>query len=397
MKKILVLVLLFSAVVLAAQTPDVVINEFAAKANPEWIELYNTSGSTVDLSGWIIVNTPDDTLFLSGSITAGSYYVNTSITGLNNSGDIICLIDNTGTIIDSVGYGDSGPAPTGIYNNNNPAWSTARITDGLYTGDVARDFNVDGTPTQGTANDAAAAPLNAIIAINEVDPYPPNTGEPDSVELFNASYSPIDITGWFISDGDDFGLIGSHIVPAGGFLVIDEDETGVDFSSADVCYLFMPDTQRVDQMGWEGEYNDSTFQRVPDGSGPHDGYNWVSSGGGTVLFDKAETWGYSNGGSGVMEEPVIVDNHEVSLICSPFNSNGNIMVSFAAQQDVTVKIYSLDGRLVKELFNGDASSGITIYWDGKDHSGYEVSYGSYIVLMQSEDQQISNKVNLFVK
>lgn len=389
MKKIIVLILLSIAVCLVAQTPDVVINEFMPKGS-EWVELYNTTGSSIDLTGWFVHSVEDgDSFTLSGTINANDYAVFQLSYLMDNDGDSLFLKNSSSTIIDFVYFGNLGPAPLA------PSYfSCSRITDGYYTGDLANDFNLDGSPTEGTVNDVAAAPLNAPVAVNEIDPYP-DGGGCDSVELYNTTSSTIDITGWYICDGDDFAVIGVHQIPAYGFLVIDEDETGIDFASRDVAYLFMPDTQRVDQLGWYPDYNDFTYQRVPDGSTPHNGFDWASCGGGTVLFDTTETWGYSNGGSFVAENPVIINPNTYSLFCTPFSNNGNIMISFSALKEVKINIYNINGSLVKSLYQGTGER--TIYWNTSDNNGEKVSLGTYLVVMETQDNLISRKINLIIQ
>jgi len=89
---------------------DVLINEFVANATTEWVELYNTTGSELDLSGHFI----DDVDGGGGSpmeipggttIPAGGYYVMTFSGFLNNGGDDVRFLDPTQTtVLDTFTY-----------------------------------------------------------------------------------------------------------------------------------------------------------------------------------------------------------------------------------------------------------------------------------------------------
>ncbi len=278
------------AVCLNSQVPDVVINEFAPKGT-EWVELYNATASQIDLTGWKITSAIDgDSLLLSGIIGANSVMnFSISVAIMDNDGDSIFLFRPGDTLVDVVAFGDAGPAPVSIVG-----WSVSRITDGYWSGSMGRDFNIDATPTPGSPNDAAPAPLDGYVIINEIDPYP--TSGDDSIEFVNMSWTDtVDLDGWLLSDGDAVSALGSHILLPRSFVVVDESEFGFDFASQDVCYLFTPDTARRDQLGWVGPYNNYSIQRIPNGTGPNDGYSWISSGGGTTLFDTFATWGEPNG------------------------------------------------------------------------------------------------------
>ncbi|KKW39198.1 MAG: Cadherin domain protein [Parcubacteria group bacterium GW2011_GWA1_54_9] len=99
---------------LAATPGNVVINEFSSGTASDWVELRNTTGDSIDLTGWKLTDltTPDttpteaDKLALSGTISAGDVLA-FDVSGLNNSGDSIGLYDNSGTpvLIDRVTYG----------------------------------------------------------------------------------------------------------------------------------------------------------------------------------------------------------------------------------------------------------------------------------------------------
>ena len=77
---ILILFLLPSAAYTQAPR-DIAISEIAwmgttASYNDEWIELYNNTGSSVDLTNWTLSATDGTpTITLAGTIPAGGYYL----------------------------------------------------------------------------------------------------------------------------------------------------------------------------------------------------------------------------------------------------------------------------------------------------------------------------------
>ncbi len=277
-----------------AQGDHLVLNEFVAKGT-EWIELYNPTSSSADISNWLLTS---DYGNLNYTIPAGTvlppygYYV--YLTGgafLHNDGDVIRLTDNTGALVDVVGYGMRGAAPIPPQY-----WATARVPNGQDSDDDARDWNLDETETQGADNDAPPMDLGSSLLLNEFDNYPPSGN--DRVEIYNPTSTTITLTNWLLSDGDAVAPIVTAVsVSPGGWCVLEETvdwTASMDFASADVGYLFRPDGTRVDQIGWYNEYEDHTFQRICDGQGPNDGYDWPSSGGGGTWFDLPATLGSTN-------------------------------------------------------------------------------------------------------
>lgn len=122
-----------------SQAPAVVINEVAwagssASAYDEWIELYNTTSSAINLTGWKIVDDNGaQTYNLSGTIAANGYYLiersqavtsvgaDVLVSGISlaNTGDTLELQNASGTRID-------------IVNASGGAWA-AGTTTGYYT------------------------------------------------------------------------------------------------------------------------------------------------------------------------------------------------------------------------------------------------------------------------
>lgn len=136
----------------AANSGAVVINEIAwmgttASTNDEWLELYNTTGSSISLAGWTLKardGTPS--INLTGSIPAYGFFLlertsdntvpgvaaNQIYTGaLSNTGEALDLKDNTGKLIDSVTQWYAG--------SNTTKAAMSRIEPGA-GGDVASNW-----------------------------------------------------------------------------------------------------------------------------------------------------------------------------------------------------------------------------------------------------------------
>jgi beta-lactamase superfamily II metal-dependent hydrolase len=134
-------------------TPAVVISEVfydtpGNDAKEEWIELYNNSGGSVDISGWTITdnNGTGSTYTIGNNTTlaAGAYYTVAAnkkgfkslygyeankygaIPSLNNDGDALVLKDGSGTLVDTVAWegGGTGGLPTGWGSSTDPNAAT---------------------------------------------------------------------------------------------------------------------------------------------------------------------------------------------------------------------------------------------------------------------------------
>ena len=120
---------------------SILINEVlpAPSSGPEWVELYNTSDSAVDVSGWRIDDdTPGgtQTTIPAGSIIAPQTVLAVAITTaiLNNTGDSIVLLDASGAQVDRIDFGAMKSSE-----------SMARIPDGA-------TFIIKGAASIGTLN-----------------------------------------------------------------------------------------------------------------------------------------------------------------------------------------------------------------------------------------------------
>ena len=243
----------------------------------------------IDINNWKLTAGEDDE-YLLGTIEPQGYLAFDTSLALSNDGDEIMLFDSDDILVDEVVYGNKGGAPLPPYGS-----STARSPNGVDTDDFARDWNVDQTPTQGGPNDGPGTNLGSSIIINEQNGYSPGG---DFYELFNPTANPVDLSGWQASDGDNIENLAGVISP-GDFLLFFPD---LNISSSDVMYLWDANGIRIDQLGRDGKYEEESFQRIPDGIGPNDGFNFVSSGGGVTYFDCIATPNEPNGIYGCFDD-----------------------------------------------------------------------------------------------
>lgn len=178
---------------LAAQAP-VVINEFAyddaSTDDREFVELFNRSGATVDVSGWVVACSdslgpnPSYTIPPATFLAAGDYYVLGSalVPGVDqvigttnlfeNDQEAIVLRDAFANVVDAVVYeastGSWPAAPAegrpifgAFLSSDTLPTSWSRLRDGYDTDDNALDFRIM-PATSGASNDVAS-----VVPFNE--------------------------------------------------------------------------------------------------------------------------------------------------------------------------------------------------------------------------------------
>ncbi len=278
-------------------TDHLVINEFKAK-DTEQIEIYNPTDTDVDLTGWYLTDGEGNET-LSGILPAGGYLAVATTLDLSNDGDEIFLVSPFGEV-DGLAYGFSGAAPIEISSAAGLGdFSIQRVPNGTDTDDHARDFNMSrpgGDTTFGGPNNAAGVLLGSSVVINEVNAYQDAGDEVsfDFYELYNPLTATVSTAGWYATDGGD-GLQAfpfSDTIPAGSWKVY----SGTLFIGySDPLYLWTDEGIRVDQITADApgaEYG--SLQRICDGDGPNDGYNWPASGGDVTLFELPTTYSRTN-------------------------------------------------------------------------------------------------------
>ena len=235
--------------------PDIQINEIESNGDAtDWIEIINMGSTTVDLSGWSVMDSDpvghaaETTPLPSGTtIAPGALFVfdqpTNFVFGLGG-GDTVTVRNAQNVTVAEHAY----PAhATGVW---------ARCADGV------GDFVDLGVSTKGLLN-ACGNP----VRINEVES---DGGEPgDWIELVNPTSTPLDVSGIVVKDDDDthsYEIPAETMIPALGYLVIEGETLGFGLGKDDTVRLFEGDALR-DSTTWGADHAATTWGRCPDASG----------------------------------------------------------------------------------------------------------------------------------
>jgi uncharacterized repeat protein (TIGR01451 family) len=243
---------------------SIIINEVAwagtaASADDEWMELYNPSSSSIDITGWTLRSTSNSVnITLSGTISSGGYfllereddltvsditadqiYPGLSLNRLSDSGEKLTLYDKAGNIVDTANQEGSGsttitnPWPKGAGSDGNygsmerqgtsaetdSSWVTNRgnprnglnANNGLIYG-TPRKYNSAGLPPDPTPT--PVVPVYTLVPrvgrpiINEFLSRPGFDWNGDGkvntfdefIEVKNIGNADISLSGWTLDD-----------------------------------------------------------------------------------------------------------------------------------------------------------------------------------------------------
>lgn len=267
---------------------QIVINEFVSDSNSgenEWIELYNTETSAVDLTGWTLHDGAGQIAAPSSTILGSGFFViELSSNKLNNGGDTIILKNQTGEIIDQVAYGDWDDGS--IANNAGASAkgnTIARKVDGQDSNNDSNDFAETITPTKSAGNvitgiapspsptppppsqPSSNAPSGGSsympyfprdIVINEIVSDPADDAE-EFVELFNTTGSLIELNGWYIEEGSEARTVLSGMIPSKGFFVVEGPKGSLN-NAGDMIELFDGTNKLIDRVTY-GTWDDGNI------------------------------------------------------------------------------------------------------------------------------------------
>ena len=167
----------------------------AASASDEWIELYNNSAESIDISGWTLSDGDDVAILLSGMIDGFGFFLlertnddsiidisadQVYIGALDDQGEILILRDHGGNIIDTANA-DDGQWPAGSgspdFLSMERSARSAPDTDHNWVGNdtvnrngIDADLNpINGTPknpNSGWESDVPVVDLSARVPVD---------------------------------------------------------------------------------------------------------------------------------------------------------------------------------------------------------------------------------------
>lgn len=259
----------------------------------------------------------------------------------------------------------------------------------------------------------------ANVFINEILANEPSSyTKLEWVEIYNADSTENDLEGWIFICKDDSTLIpAGTTIPANGFLVVSRQ-------------LLSEPPDSISFEGWWGDrsgiWGDSPEENFPAIEAK---MSLTNSGGTISLVDpdkKVQTFTWDEDcGDGISLERVS-SGDDIWLCCvspdqgtpgkknsvstayskeieltiepNPFSPDGDgfedevvFYFTLPMESNLTIRIYDIRGRLIKNLIEDEPQVSGEIIWDGKDNENRTVRVGIYLVWAEATGNTYSQK------
>ncbi|MBS3768491.1 MAG: lamin tail domain-containing protein [Candidatus Cloacimonetes bacterium] len=365
---------------------DLVISEVDTKySRGVFVELYNNSGSTLDLSNVSLLHyngsTPANvTIGLTGTLEAGGYYV---------------IGRNQTNFEATYGTGIVDQYNSNMYLNDGDEWleldngSKAIIdnfgTNGVdWTASQGNDFERTGYPNNGTSVS------NDWIDMGDQKGTPGqanNNTLPVTLSTFTAQYSNGLAQLYWVTQSEDDNL---------GWNIYRSQQE--EFTSASkINNELIPGYGTTTEPN-EYYYTDATLENVQQGTY----WYWLENldfGGQSNIYDPVmmeinDDPGNDPGDPGSQEIYGITITGQ-----NPFNHATGISFAYKIKQDknVNLSIYNIHGQLIKTIYKGNATSESGLQWNGKDKNGVEQAAGIYLCKLQVGNNTYDTKKIILLK
>ncbi|MCP4293492.1 MAG: hypothetical protein GY780_16825 [bacterium] len=363
----------------------------------DWLEIYNNSESAMDLEGMFLTDNlgahrkwelPAVTIpgggfiivWLDDDITQGPLHASFK---LSAGGEEIALYDSEehgNTLLHGFKFGiQNDDISLGILD-----WAQTGLPGQNRTQLVSLPEYFT-SPTPGASNEYNVYP----VAINEFLTTSNSGGVDDWIELVNRSEQAVDISGWGLSD--DSGNVLKWVFPLGTILdpgeliVVDEMELGYSLSSAgeEIQLTLADGLTGIDYISFDEQQADVSFGRVDNTS------LWTS-------FETPTPWETNPSGPSPVNESILPLALNVQgAHPNPFNPMTQIRFELPRTTHVSVGIYSLNGRLVRNIDAGvmQAGSGQVLF-NGRDNEGRALASGIFFAKVNAGVESAIVKMTL---
>ena len=304
---------------------QVVISEVQWAGSPsssadEWLELANITDETVGLSGWtitkrasdggnvVMISFPEDAQIAAGEFFLIANYgadkstlavspdlVSTSVS-LNNSKVFLQVVDAEGEVVDAIDDGSGSPFAGGknpyssmeridlLSSGEDPNnWKTAEVSlgfdDGMEVlgtpGSINRECEDCEESEEFSSSSSHSSPSSvsskSLVRITEVLLDPKISEDYDWIELGNLGDTPVDITGWILSDGSRSYSIeprsqSGYILQPQEHTVFFHYQTGIALNNQGEVLTLSNTSGEIDRIDVSATGEEISFGREPDGS-----------------------------------------------------------------------------------------------------------------------------------
>lgn len=276
-KKILVAGFIFLLFQQSLTYAEVKINEIYPAPETgqlEWVELYNNSENTYDLTQYSLFDFANNPLKIpQTTIGPFEYTVATSSSVLNNSGDTLYLKKMSETI-EIATYSGSLTNTTSLNrcpNGIGQFYTLQTLTMGSSNEPACLSLSPTVSPTftptpilspttQLTTTPTTTPTPVPIIILSEIYPYPKDD-EYEWVELYNATDTEVILNNWYIDDIENGGSSPdafSTLIPSKQFIVIEYQKSFLN-NSGDTVRLLDPTLQEVSSVSYGQSYEGDSF------------------------------------------------------------------------------------------------------------------------------------------
>jgi len=380
----------------------------------DWIEIYNGSNNPIDIGGLYFSDNEEQPLMHkipqtdsdSTTIQPGQFLVLRADAkpelGLWHL-DFELLSSGEDVIITQKIWSALHTIDKVTFNGLETDVSYGRYPDGY---DNFIEFNA---PTPGNKNLSAPQQEITNLFINEFmakydNSYPDEHGlYSDWIEIYNANSEPVDLGGLYLSDNKTIptkyqiplGKSDSTTISARGFYVFRADalprlgvnHLGFDLMSSGedllITQILGSNTLIIDSLSYDVQSEGISYGRVNNGVN-----SWMEY--------PSPTPGWSNTGASDINN-ITSEEMGINIFPNPFNDILKIEFKINKGSNIKALVTDLNGRLVKDLTNGEKyyiPGTHIIKCDAKGNYGSKMTNGIYLVHLIGDDFKIIKKALL---